>query len=192
MKDNVITNIYMVRHAHSSYVPGQERTRGLSEKGMLDTLLIADILMKENIDHVYSSPYQRAILTVAEFAKRIQKEIIVEENFRERRVSEYEFVSNEEVMDAIRSLYKEPELTMPGGESNQIAQDRGIRALKNVINKHKGEAVAIGIHGNIMTIIMNYFDSRYDFEFWKSTTMPDIYKMSFDGDGLIEVTRLWD
>ncbi|RCW48605.1 hypothetical protein DFP97_106308 [Paenibacillus prosopidis] len=42
-----------------------------------------------------------------------------------------------------------------------------------------------------MTLIMNYFDNRYDFEFWESTSMPDIYKLEFEEQKLIEVVRLW-
>lgn len=40
----------------------------------------------------------------------------------------------------------------------------------NLLHKYKGKKIAIGIHGNIMTNIMNYFDDRYDINFWKTTT----------------------
>lgn len=43
-----------------------------------------------------------------------------------------------------------------------------------------------------MTIIMNYYDPRYDFAFWKKTTKPDIYKLSFENDTLTDVERLWE
>ncbi|MBA9086191.1 hypothetical protein FHR92_002664 [Fontibacillus solani] len=43
-----------------------------------------------------------------------------------------------------------------------------------------------------MTLMMNYFDNTYGFEFWESTTMPDIYKLEFEENKLNNVTRLWD
>ncbi len=68
--EEVTTKIYMVRHAESKYVPGVERTRGLTDKGILDSKIVADILQDE-IDVVVSSPYQRAIQTVDELANRL-------------------------------------------------------------------------------------------------------------------------
>jgi len=38
------TRIYMVRHADSPFVFGQERSRGLSEQGHEDALKVADVL----------------------------------------------------------------------------------------------------------------------------------------------------
>ncbi len=42
-----------------------------------------------------------------------------------------------------------------------------------------------------MTLILNCFDKSYNYEFWKSTTMPDIYRLEFQGTDLINVTREW-
>lgn len=30
-----------------------------------------------------------------------------------------------------------------------------------------------------MTLMTNYFDHTFGFEFWESITMPDIYKLEF-------------
>lgn len=61
------TFIYMVRHGDSPK-DGNERTRELTEKGRLDTQRITNILQKEGIDAVISSPYSRSILTVQKVA----------------------------------------------------------------------------------------------------------------------------
>ncbi|WP_173611463.1 histidine phosphatase family protein [Brevibacillus sp. M2.1A] len=52
-----------------------------------------------------------------------------------------------------------------GGESNEVAGERGIATFQEVLDHHQGKKVAIGIHGNIMTIIMNHYDPSYDFSF---------------------------
>ncbi|WP_367668793.1 hypothetical protein [Paenibacillus sp.] len=49
----------------------------------------------------------------------------------------------------------------------------------------------LGTHGDIMTLMMNDFDPAYGFEFWGSTTMPDIYKLELEGMRMRGVTRLW-
>lgn len=43
-----------------------------------------------------------------------------------------------------------------------------------------------------MVLIMNYFDQKYDFNFWNELAMPDIYKLTFEGESLVEVKRIWN
>lgn len=42
-----------------------------------------------------------------------------------------------------------------------------------------------------MVLIMNFFDKRYGFDFWKELGMPDIYKLTFEKTKLKEVNRVW-
>jgi 2,3-bisphosphoglycerate-dependent phosphoglycerate mutase len=55
--------LYFVRHAHSIYTP-EELKRPLSKKGFSDVEKINQLLFKESIDIVISSPYLRAVQTV--------------------------------------------------------------------------------------------------------------------------------
>jgi len=57
---------------------------------------------------------------------------------------------------------------------------------------YEGKNIVVGTHGNIMVLMMNYFDPNYDFHFWRNLDMPDIYKLTFKGDKLKEVHRLWN
>lgn len=41
-----------------------------------------------------------------------------------------------------------------------------------------------------MTLMMNYFDAKYDLSFLLQTTKPDVYKMKFAGGTLVDVERL--
>ncbi len=95
------------------------------------------------------------------------------------------------IIKSTEELYISPDLAFQGGESNNTAQSRGVKALNEVINKYMGKRIAVGTHGNIMTIMMSYFDPKYDFTFWKSTSMPDIYRIEFKENSLINVERLW-
>lgn len=51
----MLTNLYFVRHAHSTYTP-DELERPLSERGFTDANTVTELLKGENIDHVLSSP----------------------------------------------------------------------------------------------------------------------------------------
>jgi 2,3-bisphosphoglycerate-dependent phosphoglycerate mutase len=79
-----------------------------------------------------------------------------------------------------------------GGESNLEAQERGLEAIKEILQRYEGENIAIGTHGNIMVLIMQYFDKSFDFNFWKNLDMPDIYKVTFNGLQYREALRCWE
>ncbi|MFE8697623.1 histidine phosphatase family protein [Cytobacillus sp. FJAT-53684] len=181
-----MTNLYFVRHAHSTYTP-DERKRPLSAKGILDAEEVTNLLRTENIDHVVSSPYRRAIQTVEGIAKFIEKEIIIEEGFRERILSERPV---EDFDQAIKKVWSDPEFSWKSGESNKTAQARGVLATLEILDYFEGKNIVIGTHGNIMVLIMNFFDETYNLDFWKSLQMPDIYKLEFDKAALKNVQRI--
>ncbi|MED5245683.1 MULTISPECIES: histidine phosphatase family protein [Priestia] len=181
-----MTNLYLIRHAHSMYTP-DEVNRPLSKKGMVDAEQIASSLKNEEIHLVISSPYQRAVQTVEGIANQFNLDIELAYDLRERKLSSDPL---EDFETAITKVWKDPLFSLAGGESNIIAQQRGIACICNILEKYQGKNIVVGTHGNIMVLIMNYFDAKYDFEFWKSLQMPDIYKLSFEGDSLKSVSRV--
>ncbi|WP_078381205.1 histidine phosphatase family protein [Sutcliffiella halmapala] len=182
------THIYFVRHAHSAYTP-DELMRALSVRGMEDAKGVAEILRKENIDVVLSSPYKRAIQTVEGVAKIIESEIKIVDGFKERTLASGML---DNFQEAIEKVWQETDFSWEGGESNEVAQKRGITSLLKTLDTYKGKRVVVGTHGNIMVLIMNYFAKKYDYEFWKTLVMPDIYKLTFNNKELVSVERVWE
>ena len=189
--DMNLTCVYFVRHAESLFVKGQERTRGLSHRGFLDAQKVKYLLVKESIDYIYSSPYKRSIQTVQPLSNAIHKEIIVKEDLRERLLAGDGLFTSDTFQQSKKIAYEDMNYSFCGGESSKAAQKRAMQVLTKIMNEHQGMNIVIGTHGDIMTLMMNYFDQGYDFNFWKSTSMPDIYKLQFKVDKLIEVKRLW-
>lgn len=94
--------------------------------------------------------------------------------------------------EAMQKVFSEPTFKYPGGESNSEVQERGASALREAVTKYKDQKIAIGIHGNIMTCTMQYFDQKYNYDFWKQTTKPDIYKLTINNQfELVVCDRLW-
>lgn len=118
------TNLYFVRHAHSIYTP-DELGRPLSERGFNDANIVTALLKNEAIDAVYSSPYKRAIQTVEGIAKYIGKEIKIIDDFKERILAEKPV---EDYTKAITQVWEDYEFSGAGGESNRVAQKRGVNA----------------------------------------------------------------
>ncbi|WP_238323117.1 histidine phosphatase family protein [Gorillibacterium massiliense] len=183
------TILFFVRHAESAFVEGKERTRGLSIKGQNDAKAIKEVLRYEDIDVFISSPYERAIETIRPTAINYQNDIQVEEDLRERTIGD--FTPATFAMAKYR-VYEDIQLAFPDGESSEVAQQRASSVILRILDIHKGKKIVIGTHGDIMTLILNYFDKQYEYTFWQSTSMPDIYKVRFKGSELIEVIRLWE
>ncbi|MBK3494692.1 histidine phosphatase family protein [Viridibacillus sp. YIM B01967] len=180
------TNVYLVRHAHSVYTP-DELTRPLSEKGLRDAESILTTLKSEKIDDFISSPYRRAIQTIEPLAKYYQTEIKLNKAFQERTLAQGKV---KDFNAAITKVWQEPDFAFDGGESNLNAQARGIKGFMSILQTYEDRNIVIGTHGNIMVLIMNYFNAEYGFEFWRKLQMPDIYKMSFSGKELMGIEQV--
>ncbi len=182
------TILYLIRHAESPYIAGMELERGLSPKGQQDAERVRLTLHNKNIDHFYSSPYARAILTIKPLAEECGQDILPLDDLRERTIGD---IAGTGFYEAKRLVYQDFTFSFPAGESSETAQKRGIRVVEELLKRHAGKSIAIGTHGDIMTLLLNGYDRHYDFEFWQSTSMPDIYKAEFNGLQLKRVTREW-
>lgn len=69
-------------------------------------------------------------------------------------------------------------------------QKRSVAVLKDTLNQHRGHKIALGTHGAVMTLMMNYFDAKYDLSFLLQTTKPDIYRMEFAANGTFTDYRI--
>lgn len=186
------TIIYMVRHAESPYVFGKERSRGISPEGAIEAKKAADLLESDVIHYVCSSSYARARETVQELANRKKLPIVEFDELIERAILGLEVNAPwDEIVEAIKRSFEDYDYAMPGGETTRAAQQRAIPVIERLLEEHAGKSIAIGTHGNIMAIIMNYYDSSYGYEFWQSTSKPDIYRMTFEGRRLLGVERVW-
>ncbi|MEJ8546124.1 histidine phosphatase family protein [Brevibacillus borstelensis] len=184
------TCIYMVRHGDSPK-DGNERTRGLTDKGKADAHRITELLKTEGIEVFISSPYLRAILTIQELAQCSGKEILIFENLKERNFSGENFrMPDKDLLPLLNRSFSDPDFALSGGESNLDCQKRAIAVLKELLKTYQGQKIAIGTHGAIMTLMMGYYDSQYDFNFLLHTSKPDVYKMEFIGQELAKVERL--
>lgn len=189
----MITNIYMVRHAESPFVFGEEQTRGLSEEGFMMARHAAELLKDVELAAIISSNYVRAIQTVQALADQRGLPVLELESLRERPIKGLDYKAPwEELLVAIERSFADWDYALDGGETTRAAQQRAIPVIEQILEQYKGKNVAMGTHGNIMTIIMNYYDQQYDYDFWMSTSKPDIYRLAFEQGKLHHVERIWD
>lgn len=183
-----LTTVYFVRHADSAFVPNREWERGLTEQGERDAGRIVDILGKETLDHFVSSPYERAIATIRGLAALHKQEIQLVEDLREREIG---VITGIDFKTAKKQVYADFDHAFAGGESSKQAQKRAVEALKVIIGQHRGKRIVVGTHGDILTLMLNFYNPQYGYSFWTTSTMPDIYKVQFDGEILERIEHVW-
>jgi len=177
---------YLIRHAHADWTPDENRP--LSARGRRDADRVADKLQRFPITVVYSSPFRRARQTVAPLAARLNLPIHIVPELRERQLSDG---TVEDFFKAVEATWRYPTFVHSGGESNAAAQQRGIGVVRGLQERHPTEHLVLGTHGNLLALVLQYFDPSVGFTFWKSLAMPDIYRLSVSRDGEAAIQRLW-
>lgn len=174
-----MTTIYFVRHAEPDYKNHNDMTRELSAKGLKDRELVTDFLMDKQIEVVLSSPYKRAIDTVRHFAEKQEKDIIIVEDFRERRIDS-DWI--EDFDSFCKKQWENFDYKLSDGESLQEVQNRNISALDRVLTTFNCKNVVVGSHGTALSTIINYYDKTFGYSDFNRIRqlMPWIVKFSFD------------
>ncbi|SFK62997.1 2,3-bisphosphoglycerate-dependent phosphoglycerate mutase [Halogranum rubrum] len=186
-----MTTVYFVRHAHSPWVPNREAERPLSEEGREAADRIADLLADEAVDAVVSSPFARARETVAPLAEHHGLDVAIDEGFRERQLTDGPVESIGETFEsAVAAVWEDWSYAWPDGESSLDAQRRGLAALDRVLSRYENGAVVVGTHGQLLTSLLNYYDDRFDADFWRDKlTTPDMYQAEFVDGEIVAIER---
>jgi len=179
--------LYFVRHAHADWTPDEDRP--LSPTGRRDAVSVAHVLEHFPITAIYTSSARRAQETIAPLALHLNLPIFTREDLRERRLSDQPV---DDFLGAVRATWEDPLFALPGGESNAAAQHRGLAAVSHILDRHPASHIAIATHGNLLALILQHFDARIDFTFWRSLSMPDVYQLTLGPAGGHAVRRLWN
>ncbi len=176
-----MTKVYFVRHAEPNYNNRDDMSRELSTKGLVDRELVTQFLSDKNIEVVLSSPFKRAVDTVAHFADSKGLNIEIIDDFRERKVDS---VWIEDFTAFSKAQWADFDYKLSDGESLNEVQNRNISALKNVLKKHKDRNIVIGSHGTALSTIINYFYNSFGYEDFEKirTVMPWIVEFTFQND----------
>jgi 2,3-bisphosphoglycerate-dependent phosphoglycerate mutase len=181
-----VTRVYLVRHAYSVWTPDEERP--LSEAGAADARTVATLLSRYSIAAIYSSPSRRAVQTVTPLADQLSLTPRLVRDLRERALPTFPV---SDFQDMICATWEFPDRDFHG-ESNRDAQRRAAAVVTDIVAHHPGAEVVVSTHGNLLALILNALDSRYNFDFWQQLTFPDIYCVGFVRGRFDSVQRVWE
>jgi 2,3-bisphosphoglycerate-dependent phosphoglycerate mutase len=148
---------------------------------------VADLLCGLPITRIYASPYRRARQTVGPLADRLGLPVHIELDLRERKLSGQ---SVSDFFAAVEQTWRDPTYAHPGGESNAAAQRRGVAVVERLRRQIPGEHLVLSTHGNLMALVLQHYDPRVDYDFWRALTMPDVYKLELRRTEA-RIARLW-
>ena len=92
-------------------------------------------------------------------------------------------------MQKLESTFTNIDIAFSGGESTKQATDRAISLIQHVLKLNYTTTLLV-THGNLLTLILKYFDHTIGFHEWKALTNPDVYEIVIDEQCTIK--RLWE
>lgn len=175
--------LYLIRHCEAE---GQAPEANLTPRGMEQAQMLALFLAEFSIDHVVSSPFQRAQASIAPFCKRNNLDLTIDE-----RLSEWVLSSKNlpDWRERLEEAFQNPDLSFPGGETGNAARKRGEELLQEVLTGEK-RSIAVVSHGGLMVLLLQSFVPRFGYQEWAQLTNPDVFRVTYSGDGRI-VERIW-
>jgi probable phosphoglycerate mutase len=145
-----------VRHGETEWnankkVQGNLDTE-LNAKGLKQAEMVAQRLMNENIDAVYSSSLIRAKATAQKIAEAANLNINELHEFREIRLGPWEGLTLDEINEKYAEHYKfyrekPSSFNMPGAETFLQVTDRFCGAINSIIEQNKDKKIVVVSHG---------------------------------------------
>lgn len=178
--------LFLVRHAHADYSP--DEMRGLSDAGHQQSERVADLLHRQDVAAIISSPYTRAIQTVQPLADRLRMGIQIDPDLRERHLSSGPL---DDFKASLEATWRDLDLAYPGGESSAAAQTRVSAAIRRIAALTDSRNIVIATHGNALALFLRTLDSNVDFAFWTRMSLPDVYAVATDPAGAWSYRRVW-
>lgn len=84
-------------------------------------------------------------------------------------------------MEALRRVWDDFSLTLPGGESSAECQRRVEEALSDLEARHDpDQRVLVCSHGNAIGLYLHGLDGSFGFESWKEMQNPDLFAIQGD------------
>lgn len=176
--------LVLVRHAAAT---GQEANAALTAEGEQQAHVLADVLLRHDIQHVISSPFARALDSVAPFCRRVGVRAETDDRLVERVLSTSTLP---DWRDHLRRSFSELDYQVDGGESSRTAQARGTAAVRAALAT--GKRCAIVTHGNLLALILNSIDSTVGFDEWARLSNPDAFALQVDGYRMTGFNRVWN
>jgi 2,3-bisphosphoglycerate-dependent phosphoglycerate mutase len=177
-----VTRLLLVRHATS--VPPtpsgpDEYHRPLADVGRRQADALVEVLKPESPVRFLSSPFLRAVQTLAPTAAALGLAVETRDVLREWRSG----IAATPAWEAhYRHCWERPDWALPGGETHHALEERAVSALQQIAAEGPSDAVTIvGSHGTWITRALHGLGCEVDVEFWLDMPMPAVFEVVLNG-----------
>lgn len=164
--NNESTKVYLLRHGETEIYDGEFVFSGhvdldVTKKGEEQLALQAERLKSRPIKKVYASDLQRSYKGAKAIAAPLSVEVVQDARFKEICSGRWDGLTYSQVAerypeefelryeDLVNFRIKE------GGENLLDAKARAMAALYDIVDRHKGEEIALVAHGGINRVILS-------------------------------------
>lgn len=168
--------LYLVRHCQAT---GQAPDAPLTDAGKQQAIALANGFSGVPVGRIISSPFARAYQSIMPLSERLGLTIEVDDRLIERVLSP---VPLDDWRKRLAETFVDLDLSFEGGESSRTAMTRGVAVVHQAI-KETTNPVVIVTHGNLMTLILKYFNEQVGYAEWENLQNPDVYCVEFNSEG---------
>ncbi len=198
-----MTTIYIVRHGETDlnrlYRFIGSTDHPLNARGIAQVETLREPMSKLALDRIYASPLKRTMMT----AERIQNgrniEIIPVDDIKEIHCGSWETLNRDEIEakwpGQIDLWENHPDLLhMEGGETFAEVQKRGIRGIIDIVNRERGNSIAVACHMLTIQLIMAKLLDVPICDVWQMVRLENssITTINIEDSGEFEVVRWGD
>src|SRR5690625_5829084 len=144
--------IYIIRHCEAE---SQSPEAKLTEEGLIQANILADLLTYSPIGMLISSPFLRAKQTIRPFAGNRNLKIEEDHRLSERLLSSKPLP---DWLDKLETTFNDMDVKYEGGESSNEAMSRIVNVVEDISASHIKNTIIV-THGNLMSLLLNYYDS---------------------------------
>lgn len=175
------TTVYLIRHAESDHEIRDAKTRPLTPKGLKDADSLAGFFTDIPVTRIFSSPYLRAVQTIAPLSNEKNLPCQTDDRIREwmgGRPFPHELFENR-----MREMFEDESFTGSGAESLKALKKRTREFIMHLLSRYPGETIVAGTHALAMTAAAKNYDDSIGLEFLFKLlpVAPYVVKMTFEG-----------
>ncbi|HJV17602.1 MAG TPA: histidine phosphatase family protein [Bacillales bacterium] len=179
----LLKKIYIIRHCEAE---GQPSEAQLTDSGIKQVLDLAGFFSNIKIDRIIASPYKRAIQSIQPLAKRLNVEIEIDRQLTERVLSTENF---SDWFEKLKQTFDDLELKFEGGETSHEAMKRIVDVVEGIFNGETKNTIIV-THGNLMSLLLMYFNKDFGFDDWQNLSNPDVFLLKNESNK-ITCEQLW-
>jgi len=160
-----VTRICLVRHGETAW-NAEGRVQGqldipLNEVGRAQARATAEVLAAQDFTAIYCSDLIRVRQTAEPTAKKLALPVAYDAALRERHFGMFERLTYVEVREKFPVEYarfrdKDPEFDFQGGESLRGFNERSLKVVGDLIERHAGEQILVFTHGGVLEMVYRH------------------------------------